>query len=229
MDTKKCISLSFAILFTISLSAQYKAGLRIGTNLNQVAVSGAPDVITDMTKLHTGVKVGGYVETVWIDDFSIAAELNYAQRGFSLSEGTSFNLLGLDIPVGVSTDVALNYLEVPALLKYYFRNDKIKLSVEGGPSLSYALNGELRPKATLLFDYNLPRTNIDFSSDTYRRFEWAGNIGLGAELPIQKTNGALTANVRYTKAFTNVLSDQLIDIDVKNKGWSLGVGYAVHF
>lgn len=229
MKVKSYLSIGIVILCTLTVAAQHKAGIRIGTHINQVDVKGVPSVVSGMTKSFAGLKVSGYLETILIDNISVVGELGYTQKGFAMAESTSFNLLGLDIPVGVSTDVNLNYVELPILLKYYFKTEGIKLSVEGGPSLSYALNGQLKPRATLLLSYNLPQVDIDFTSEMYRRVELGGNIGIGAEYPIANTGGALVANVRYTKAFTNVLADSLIDIDVKNRGWSMGVGYTTKF
>ena len=229
MKSIKKFSLSaFIASFVIfHINAQIYIGGKIGTNLADTRVNGLAENFIPEQTIYTGFTAGVMAEITITDAFSFRPELNYIQKGFIMNKDVDANLLGLNLPVGAKAKTRVNYLEVPVLLEYKMGNQLAKAYFLAGPSFGYAMNARLNPVATVIIDVNLPRVNIDLSNDIYQRIEVSGVVGAGGE--VAAGNGKLFADARYQMGFTNMLSNPILDVKIKNQGFNFSAGYAYEF
>ncbi len=217
----------FSLLFAISLDAQYSIGAKIGVNFADTRVDGLLGDLAPEQTTYSGFTAGIVAEIPLVNALSFRPEINYIQKGFTVGKAFDVSLLGIDMPIGAKAKTRINYIEMPLLLKYSYGTDDAKVYAIAGPNISYASSAELRPIATLIIDFNLPRVNINLGDDIYNRMEVSGTMGLGGE--IKAGNGKIFADARYTLGFTNMLDNPIIDMRIKNQGFNISTGYAYTF
>ena len=206
---------------------QFSLGLKTGLSVSDAQAELFVDAVNNAPKSYTSFLVGATAEIQINKNFSFQPELQYIRRGFTVNEGTSFDMIGIDIPVGAKATTSINYIEAPLLAKAKIGNGVTNFYGIVGPSIGYATSAKIQPKATLLIDFNLPEVNINLNNDIYNRTEFSGIIGAGVEHNVQ--TGKLFADVRYSHSFTNIINDPIVDISVRNSGVQLAVGYAYVF
>ncbi len=219
--------LLIAFFSFFSINAQISVGVKVGSNFADTRVNGLVQNLTPEQTVFTGFTAGIVGEVPVLGNLTFRPEFNYIQKGFTVSQSFDIELLGIDMPVGAKARTRINYLEMPLLLKYNIGNENVKAYVIAGPNVAYAANAHLRPIATLLIDFNLPRVNIDLSNDIYRRWELSGTLGAGGE--IKAGNGKVFADARYNLGFTNMLNNPVVDLRIKNQGVNISAGYAYTF
>jgi len=187
------------------------------------------DVIVDALPIQwkMGTEFGLFTEFPVANKWSIIAGTQYSNRGFSLSQGTSVVMLGINLPVSARVDVNLHYIDAPILIKYTHEVGKINVYGTTGAAVGYAAKGNIETKANLIFDLNLTDTPINFSANNIGRWNTSLIAGAGVEYPV--SNGKVYMDVRYNHGVNDLLGDRLIDFNVRNKGISLGFGYARAF
>jgi hypothetical protein len=227
MKTRTFTLIILSILgFSLSSNAQWHIGANAGLSSNNVTVSGLPELVPN-AKAMMGYKVGLNAEYDINQTFSLLSGMDYTQRGFVVQEGMNVNILGIDVPIGVKVETRVQFIEMPILGKFKFGEDNLKAYVLAGPSISYATTGQIKTKASLLFDINVMTTDINLGADAYNRKNIGAVIGAGIEIP--NDSGKFFADVRYNHSLTNMLNDPVIDVKLKPYGVSLGIGYAMAF
>jgi hypothetical protein len=171
--------------------------------------------------------LGGIAEIPMHRNFSFQPEIIYTKKGFTVDEGTSFGLFGMDIPIGAKATTSISYLETPLLGKVMVGNGRANIYGIAGPSIGYATSAKIQPKVTLLIDFNLPEVNINLSDDIYNRTDISGIIGGGAEY--LTTTGKFFTDLRYQHSFSNIINNPIADLSVKNSGFQWTVGYSHTF
>lgn len=226
---KVVIMLSLGILSVTTIMSQVLLGVKTAVDLNATKISSSVIDLNNYTQNHISWTIGLTGELPLNSNLNLASEINYTRNGFDLAEGTSFSVLGFDVPVGISSTVDLKYIEIPLLLKYYQQlNPQLDLLVEAGPSMGIGLNGIIKPQANLLFDFNLPNIPINFSDQAWNRNTLSMNLGLGLSYDITN-NTKLQANIRYTSAMTDLTKPQAIDFAVKTNSINIGTGVSMAF
>lgn len=221
-------TLSAILIFAVTvIMAQTSFGIRVGVNFGDLEVTGISDQVLPNIKAISGPSIGIMAERSFTNHFSMISEVNYVQKGFMIDEDFQATVFGIDIPLGVRVETRFNYFEIPLLAKFRVGNEKVSAYFFGGPSVSYASSAYIQPIATLFLDFNLPRIDLDLSNDMYSQWDIAGTVGAGVEY--NTGNGKVFGDVRYSQSFSNVLNDPVINIKLKNKGFSLGIGYAMNF
>ena len=226
MKRFKILALSFIMLGTLTLSAQTTLGGRIGANFGLASVNGLADLVTpDISPLNTFT--GGITINQRLDDrLSVSSGVFYKRKGFIASEMVGVDVFGVDIPVGGSLETRLDYLEVPLLLNIAFNtSNKIQPYVEFGPAFSYAIQGELQPTAQVIIEFNLPKVDLDLTKDIYNRFEVAAQAVAGLKIPYGA--GIFDLGVSYTHAFTDMLNDPILNVEIRNFGIGVHAGFAM--
>lgn len=173
---------------------------------------------------------GGIVVDHTLDKrLSVSSGLYFRTKGFQVSEGTSVDVLGLDLGVGVKATTALSYIEVPLMLKANFSNSTSIIPYAGiGPSVSYATKGTLRTSATAILNFNVSETDINLASNNYNRWQLGGQAVAGAVIPYGE--GHWSAEVGYSASFTDLVSDDfLIEAGGRHRGVTFSVGYGMSF
>ena len=205
------------------LSAQFSFGIHTGVDINNVAISGVPNVLTNPKTVIVQPRYGVHGILDFSEQSSVKAELNYIKRGFSFDQNiTDF---GNNLPFGLqaSVNTTLNYIEVPILYKHSFKVSKLNLALEAGPSVLYGLSGDISPKLSFGLDFDLPGANIDFADQAFNRTAIAANVGLGLEMPLAKNVNAFV-QTRYNFGLTDLVNIPIVDIDTKTRTASFGVG-----
>ena len=216
----------FAFIGYGMLSAQdISLGAKIGYNWNNVSAPAFNGTL-DFKKM-TNVNFGLVAQIGLTDNFSIQPELNYLQKGFRIQESKDITLYNVPIPLGVSAVTAIKYIDVPVLAKYKFRGQGALGYVFAGPSVGYALNGNLETHAQVIIDIKVASTPINLDNVNYNRFEVGGVVGAGFEMPIG--NAKLFAEGRYTHGFNEVYEVPVIGAKVKNQSFGVSAGFTVPF
>lgn len=213
------------LFYSYSSNAQISVGIKGGIHFADVRTEGISDQYLPEPQVYEGFTVGGVVELALQNGFSFQPELNFVQKGFRAME--EFPITDLDLPVGAGMKTRLNYLEVPLLFKYASGNDLAKWYVVAGPAVSYATEGYVRLVVRAVIDFTLPAQQLNLNNDIYRRWDAAVTGGLGGE--IKAGPGKIFADVRYTHGLANVLNNPIVDVKVKNQGFTLCTGYAYNF
>jgi hypothetical protein len=216
----------FAFAGFATLSAQtFSLGAKVGYNWNSVS---APSFNGTLNfKNMTNTNFGLVAQIGLTDNFSIQPELNYAQKGFRLNETKDLTLYNVPIPLGVNVVTAIKYVDMPVLAKYKFRGQGASGYVFAGPSVGYALSGNLETHAQVIIDVKVASVPFNLDAVKYKRFEVGGVVGAGFEVPIGRAK--LFGEARYTHGFNQVYEVPVIGAQVKNKGFGVSTGFTVPF
>lgn len=184
------------------------------------------DGVTDAIDFAKSPKPGHYAQAT-LDyrasrDFSLGMGLAYKEKGFRLEEIRHVSVFGLSVPVGARIDMDINALEIPVFIRYRIPNPLIEAYVTAGGGYSFNLNSTINTRATLIGDIDLPSVNISYLTNGNEVF---GSVGLGFSK--NAGLGKIFGEVKYEQSFENYTSDLLVDIPLKNRGFTVGVGYSM--
>lgn len=180
---KKILLLAvFTVLGFANVNAQeIKFGAKSGFNFSTVNGSNTNN-IDYVTSYHVGV-----VSEIPISEkFSFQPEIMYSRQGYSFND---------DI-------VALNYLNIPLMGKYYVTKG---LSLEAGPQIGFLLSAKNE------------KTDV---KDSFKTVDFGVNFGLGYKLE----NG-LNFGVRYNLGLTDINNIEGSSSKNKNGVFQVSVGY----
>jgi len=192
--------LSFCLLAN-AVQAQIAIGPRLGIN---IANFGGDDA--DGADALVGLQIGATAQININEMFAFQPELMYFQKGTQ----QSFDFFGQSFDI----ETRLNYFEVPLLVKAMFGDSEgLQFFATAGPSLGFGINGKVTADGE--------SEDIDFD-DGLKRLDIGLSIGAGVQLPAGP--GTFTGDLRYLLGLTS-LDDTDDDVDVKNRGIGLSVGY----
>lgn len=133
---------SFAIFSLVTLAVvkargqQNYLGVRAGTNLANESVIPSP-ASGATTSIHAGFLAGVQYE-YWFDDtWSLGGQVLYDQKG-----AHEIMINTVDVVGSGFTDLSLNYLEIPILLKASFGSGSFSPYIFAGPSSGLYLSGK---------------------------------------------------------------------------------------
>lgn len=203
-----------AFLVCASVMAQTdKVKLGVKAGLNIASLSFDEKELNSSSK--NGFTAGLMAEIPLTKSFSVQPELLYSQQGMKLSYA--------DAEVQNShykSTIALNYLNIPVMLKYYVVKG---LSVQAGPQLGILLKANNKYQDNFLGYDNHDKMDLkDYSNGV----DASVNFGLGYQF-----QNKFYADVRYNMSYTNVFKDvtantnYIINSDMKNKIFQVTVGY----
>jgi len=218
----------FVLLACNFCFSQFSLGIKGGANYNSIQLDGiSAEYRPDISYIASGF--GGLTAGYQFNpNFKLQSEVNFTERGFGAGVNTELELYQIHIPIGASIESRMRYLEVPLFFDYTFGNEKIQGFIGAGPYFAYALNGNLRTRVSLIVDVNVSNTELDLGRQMFDRTEFGASLHSGVVFPVNTWSG-FVADVRYNHAFTQIADDAFLDIGLRNKGISLGLGYVVHF
>jgi len=207
-------------------TAQFNTSLFTGIHVSSFESSQNLITTHPLTNLTGGVALSYDLD----EKLAVSTGLIFTKKGFSINQSTSFNVLGIDLPVGAKAETSVNYLEVPLLLQLKLTDRlKVKPYVAGGPVIAYATSGHIRTKATAIIDFNIAETPLQLDSPDYNRTQILGQIKGGIAWPYGDLGHFIT-EVIYSHSFTDLISENYaVDIGGRHKGWTLNVGYGMRF
>lgn len=169
---KKLILTTIVLCFaTITMSAQIRFGVKAGTNLSNLYVSGNNQGINaDQYKARVSYHFGGMMEYSLSDIFAIEPELMYTNGGANLKKENSFGMS--------DGHITLNSVQLPVNLKASFGLGDKKIFVYGGPYLSYNMYGKAKGK----INGKAEDTEIFSKGSDMKRWDYGVGIGVGIEI-----------------------------------------------
>ena len=225
----KKVVLSIAAMITLGFAANAQMSIipKAGITLSNMAVKEKEDG----QKSNLGKTFGlGLNLPVSEGMFSIQPELLFTQKGVKYSEDD------------YSQKMHLNYLELPVLAKASFGSDAVKAYVNAGPSVGFALGGNVKTK----FDGETETTKIRFGegedeetvyldTENYNRVDLGMQFGGG--IALQAGPGSLILDARYGLGLSNfakapeTIPSGASKSDFKNQHrvFALSLGYAIPF
>ena len=225
MKLKTIIAATLLLTFSVSMHAQVSLGLKGGVNFSNIYATQALDqVLPDFESIST-YSIGAVAEVGISEQFAFQSELLFTRKGFGLREGLDVDLLGVPVPLGVTAETQINYVEVPLLAKYKFGTEGISAYITAGPTLGYATSGQINTKANVLLDFNIAKTPINLDAINFQRFEIGGAAGAG--LAMQTGMGQFFIDARYNIGFTQLYDIPLVNEKLRNRGISLSAGFLV--
>ena len=154
---------------------------------------------TSDTEARVGLVVGPEFEYTLSNRFSLGFGLNYSQQGTKIKD----------------TDVTfkLDYLTIPIVANVYlFKGFALKAGIQPGINLSAKLDAK--------------NAKVDLDNDEVKAFDLAIPVGLSYEF----RNFVLDARYNFgvTKIFDEKKLPTGVDIDSKNLGFQLTLGYKIN-
>lgn len=192
---KKVTGLLLIVLMAIiavPASAQLKFGVKGGLNISSVHFS------SDLLKADnvTGFQIGPMIETtIPLIGVGLDAAILYSQKGMDMKSGT-----------GTSTSVKTDYIDVPVNFKWKFGLPIVKAYLSAGPYVGFRVGGDKF--------WDVPGNVI--GQVKAKNFSAGLNFGAGVELIRH-----LQVGFNYGLGLTDNYSAEKIDLNAKNRGWSV--------
>jgi hypothetical protein len=225
MNNKLCFAIILTA-FAYTANAQFSVGIRSGILISHMAYNGNTEFVSNISQSTVNPWIGIMGDYMINDNFSIKTGINYMTRGSYLGANSDIEVLGINVPIGITSQFITKSIDIPLSLQYNFPLDSYwSLYGYGGIGLSKTLSAKIESKAQALLSFNLP--DVPVSTDSFNDLESFGNIGVGAKYKIGY--GSLFGEISYQHAFETITPQTIIDIDIKNKGFSVGIGYAMSF
>jgi len=213
--TKKVFLFLLAVVFTASYTqAQFTFGVRAGFNLTNMTAE------ID-TKMKPGFQIGVVGDYAISDNFSIQPGVLFATQGcrFSFTEDIfyRFSPMGGKSPMETETSVSVNvnYLQIPVNAQYKIALGGMKLLLQAGPYLGYALNA----KGIAESEGSKEEEKMKFGSkdDEMRAFDFG--LGFGAGLQF----GNIQTGLGYNVGLANLIN--IDNTSMKNSGLAFTITY----
>jgi hypothetical protein len=154
-------------------------------------------------------------------DFILGAQLDMGFGGAGLFRtGLLYSGRGAEqTESGVTGKFKLHYLEVPVLLGYRFGTTGVHPYLNGGANLG------IKTGCTIEGSSGGGTVSADCDSDLVQANVSSFDLGVvgGGGLQIPVGTSDLTFDLRYTLGLTKISSDA----DIKNRGFTFGVGYMI--
>jgi len=215
---------AMAILFAVQITqAQFTIGPRVGFSLSNVSTPDFIDILAPDFSYLPGLEFGVVGDLPISDRLSLQSEIIYREKGFRVSGQTSLDLFNIDFPLGVRVDTRLRYIDLPMQLKYALGSGPISGYLTGGAQIGYGLNGRIKTRANFLADWDLTNIPIKLGGKGYQRFEISAVLGAGLEFAAG--DGKVFADIRYTQGLMDSFQVPVADLNIKNHGFSFGMGY----
>ncbi|WJS94052.1 PorT family protein [Flavobacterium johnsoniae] len=211
---KKSKLIICALLMCAGAMAQtekVKLGVKAGLNISSLTFDENELKSSDKT----GFTAGLMAEIPLAKSFSVQPELLFSQQGMKLSYS--------DPEVQNShykSTIALNYLNIPIMLKYYVAKG---FSLQAGPQVGILLKANNKYQDNFLGYDNHDKIDLkDYSNGV----DASVNFGLGYQF-----QNKFYADVRYNMSYNDVFKDAtsntnyIIKSDMKNRIFQVTVGY----
>lgn len=179
-------------IIAVPASAQLKFGVKGGLNISSVHFS------SDLLKADnvTGFQIGPMIETtIPLIGVGLDAAILYSQKGMDMKSGT-----------GISTSVKTDYIDVPVNFKWKFGLPIVKAYLTAGPYVGFRVGGDKF--------WDVPGNVI--GQVKAKNFSAGLNFGAGVELIRH-----LQVGFNYGLGLTDNYSAEKIDLNAKNRGWSV--------
>ncbi|QMW07122.1 porin family protein [Spirosoma sp. KCTC 72228] len=216
--------LAFFGLFVTQISvAQVQVGIRGGAN---AGFASKPDFLGSMMPdFHPtiGPTAALFLDIPLSERVSFRPEIAYVQKGVAIKEGIDLNLGGFNLPIGATIAYQSQQLEVPLLFKFNLSDGPVQPYLIAGPSVSYALDGRIRTRASGLITTKPYDIDVNYGG-MLNRWDVSAVGGLG--LAFDAGAGKFFIEGRYTNGFTRQIQVPVVNVNVRNRGVAFSLGYS---
>ena len=214
---------ALGLLVAQSSFAQVQVGIRGGGNWGFVSKPAFLGSLTPTLYPSVGPTGAIFLDIPLSDRVSFRPEFAYVQKGFVVKEGLNLNLGGFNLPLGARVAYQSQNLEIPLLLKVNLTDGAVQPYIIAGPSVSYAVDGRIRTRATALFSTKPYDVDLNYGSMLNR---WdVGAVG-GLGLAFDAGAGKFFIEGRYTHGLTRQVQVPIVNVDVRNRGIAASIGYS---
>jgi hypothetical protein len=219
----RVIAFAFTLFAVQTSFAQVQIGIRGGANWG---FASKPDFLGSLTpSLHPSPGPTGaiFLDIPVSDRVSFRPEVAYVQKGFVVKEGLDLNLGGFTLPLGARIAYQSQTIEIPLLAKINLSDGAVQPYLIAGPAVSYALDGRVRTRATALITTQPIDVDVNYGNMLSR---WdVGAVG-GLGLSMDAGVGKFFIEGRYTHGFTRQVQVPVININARNRGVAVSLGYS---
>ena len=219
------IVLLVTLISSLYVDAQFDAGLRIGTFISTMQYTGAVETLSDFktTAVHEQL---GLIGEYHIDpNWSVELGVHHTVRSADLGTSSSVNVFGLSVPIGIDTRFRSRSIDIPLQIKYYYGQNNTQPYAKIGSGISLTQSAQIIPRATALLTFNLPK--IDIPTSDLNELTGYATAGIGISHKVGQ--GKLFGEVSYLHSFDSIMPETIVDLSIKNNGYSVGIGYAMSF
>lgn len=203
--------------------AQVHLGIRGGGNWGFASKPAFLGSLTPTLHPSAGPTGAVFLDIPLSDRVSFRPEVAYVQKGFVVKESLDINLGGFNLPIGARVAYQSNNIEIPLLLKVNLSDGPVQPYLIVGPSVSYALDGRIRTRATAFFTTQPYDVDLNYGNMLNR---WdVGAVG-GLGLAMDAGAGKFFIEGRYTHGFTRQVQVPIVNVDVRNRGIAASIGYS---
>lgn len=214
---KKIIVLSIAcVLGLLASNAQIQLGISGGVDYSTVNVNLEYQNVIGIQGIkayHFGIVSKYEVK----ENFYLTADLLFSRKGFMYSNSQILPQMPNFSDSLTDFKITMDYIEIPILMEFKVRFEKINILFGIGPYLSYGIGGKIN------LDINSPSTDINYSEkirwskydsdlnnigesivynygySQIKRFDYGTTIRFGAEI------NSIVLNVEYKRGLTNLM------------------------
>jgi len=222
MNDFKIIQTFAFLLISLSIQAQFSAGLKLDLISNDVKVSSGTIDLQNVVQSKAGFKTGAALSYNMTENFLLESGLSYNQLGFQVAQNTSLDVFGLNVPLGATFDTRVNYLEIPLLAKYSFDVGLVQMYIASGPSINYAINGRVRTIANSILDFNILDRKIDFNNNRFSRTNVSANLEVGVNQMLTD-EVSLAAGLKFTGDLSSSVEVPIVDAQIRNQNFGLSM------
>jgi len=224
----RLVFISIALLsIAISAQAQFTYGLKAGFHRNNITDPPFFNLLPIDIKPITGAAYGGLVSWQFHPHMAVQSELLYTEKGFGIREYLDLEIFNWQVPIGITLQHRVKYLEVPLLLKGIAGNNWMEAAVYAGPSAAYATSGKIKARPHLFVDFWGFDFPLDLDAARYNRWEVNGIVG--GELAIKAGKSRIFLDGRYIHGFTRIYDAPVIDVQSMNRGMEFTTGFRLGF
>ena len=196
---------AIAVFAFMNVDAQeVKFGAKAGLNLASISGDDTGD-LDGRTSFH----VGGVVEIVISEKFSVQPELLYSAQGAKSTFEDSFEK--------EETTIKLDYINIPIMAKYYVTEG---FSVEAGPQIGFLISSEAEYDYTDKEDPEFNESGTEDLKDEIKSTDFGLNLGLG-----YKMDSGLNFGARYNLGLSDLWDVDNGGIKNQNSVIQVSVGF----
>ncbi|ADB40961.1 porin family protein [Spirosoma linguale] len=213
----------FGLLATQSAFAQVQVGIRGGANFG---FASKPEYLGSLTPdFHSSIGPTGalFLDIPLSERVSFRPEVSYIRKGVAIKEGFDINLGGFSLPIGASIAYQSQQIEVPLLFKFNLTDGPVQPYVIAGPAVSYAFDGRIRTRGSALFTTKPFDIDVNYGG-MLPPWDFSAVGGLG--LAMDAGAGKFFIEGRYTHGFTRQVQVPVVNVNVRNRGVAVSLGYS---
>lgn len=213
----------FGLFAAQSAFAQVQVGIRGGAN---IGFASKPEYLGSLTpdfSSSIGPTGALFLDIPLSDRVSFRPEVSYIRKGVAIKEGFDLNLGGFALPIGATIAYQSQHIEVPLLFKFNLSDGPVQPYFIAGPAVSYAFDGRIRTRASALVTTRPFDVDVNYGG-MLSPWDFGAAAGLG--LAMDAGAGKFFVEGRYTHGFTRQVQVPVVNVNVRNRGVALSLGYS---